>query len=330
MITNVIWVNKKPYNIQRVISIIKRKDHYRMASNSSSSSTDKEDVKVNGVAFMSALGKLIVVCTDIMKHYIQGGYVEGAELKSAEALAFHLSRYKKAYDRSRDTPACHTKLFEPVLRPLISRVIKEGIDSDEWIKKGNIEVQFASMANIRIAVSTIYSIASDISKIRKAELEGATEEEKSKAPELVWTDFIKLNLYRMLKALSRNESEMTSMSTCVVELEVNLDIGTPPDNTSGGAGSIDLSGMTNLINQVAPGMVPENLDTTQLFSPEGPIGGVVNNVMTMMNDPNSMEQIKKAFGGMMNNFVPQRPSTNNDSKPGVAPIEGGVSDIQVI
>lgn len=299
-----------------------------MASTSSKNTHTPVYHPPQNVALMTALGKLIDVCKLVLTHYVKGDYVEGVELTHAMGVQTRLEKYSQAYSKTRDASECHTGVFDKVYENNKKAIIEETLDNFDWLKKQNIVVEFIKGGTYNIHLSEIYNIANDIQVLRTSELLHLTDEEKKNVDELKWVNGIKLNLLRIFKTLAKTDEDVACITRKMVELEILLDIGTAP-TPEATPGQFDLSGVTGLINQVAPGLVPSDFNVNELLSPQGPMGGIFKNVMSMVNDPEGMEKIKNTFGGMMSNFnIPTTAPERKDE--GVAQIENGVADVKVV
>jgi len=206
----------------------------------------------------------------------------------------YLKKYVTVYNLEPRDLSIHEDYFLAIYRKH-RRNIQSGPTHDEWLRDGNVVIQFGSeltgkdrdkVKNIKVMLSTIYNTALKLQSDTETELDGLPEDQYSGHPELDYPESILLHLYRIFSKLAPSD-DIKILTPHLRSLENELNVspsGNPTNNLAGG-----LSGITSVLATLASSM------GVQIPSDQIPSENDLNNfMMTTMQNP----QVKNAVSNL--------------------------------
>lgn len=139
----------------------------------------------------------------------------------------YLNRYKSIYTATK--PSEHFGYFETLLEDK-RKFILNTLDNDDWLKNGNIVIQFGEgikglsdkCKDIKILLSNIYNCAIELQESAK-KLVSDLSDEYAQNRDLIRPSIILLHLMRIFYAICEEEDKKT-IGLIVTKLEIDLNI----------------------------------------------------------------------------------------------------------
>lgn len=218
----------------------------------------------------------------------------------------NLSRYISIYNNMK--PHEHYTYFEIVLAQNRNHILKT-LESDDWLRKGNIVIQFGmgtklakKTQNIKIELSEIFRIACNLQDDAVEATNGVDENMIAEIGglDLIRPQIILLHLFRIFYYLTEGPDK-GELGKIVTHLETELGVtkktvGAQPSYNEGGSESGGLSGLFNLATgmmnkmgyQPPPGLKPPS---------EGEISNVINTVFNNETTQNAIQSMFTSLQG---------------------------------
>lgn len=223
-----------------------------------------------------------------------------------------LEKYIKTYDRTK--PEEHIWYFKKIYESNCPAILR-GPEKDNWLKTGNIIIQFGEdvgrSTDIKIHLSIIYGTACKLQSDTKKSLAGLPNLDESE--ELMYPNLFLLHLYRIFYEIAETKGEKEQISSYINSLEKSTGNKNTKKESNDPLNGI-LGTVTDLMGQM--GMkLPEGQKLPSQDDLGKMLGSVMNNPQTKSLLGNMMQEMKecKNLGDVVNKLV------NNLGSVGVDP-----------
>jgi len=192
-----------------------------------------------------------------------------------------LNKYMKAYDLTE--PMDHLPYFMRVYQKNKIAILR-GYEDDNWLRDGNIIIRYGELegvrAELKLMLSAIYNIGLEIKKRVESNRKGLYKERPGECEELTYTQIFMLHLYRIFKEGLDNNKEKETLTKCINEIEMILNLNDGENNKANENGFGGLINMaTNLMStlNIKP---PEGVSMPKEEEVGAAIGSIFNNPQT--------------------------------------------------
>ncbi len=255
-------------------------------------------------------------------------YAVSANLGKVKKDITFLNRYKSIYIATK--PLEHFDYFETLLENQRENIFKT-LENDDWLKNGNIIIQFGEgikglsekCKDIKILLSNIYNCALDLQESAK-KLVSDLSDEYSQNRDLIRPSILLLHLMRIFYAICE-ENDRKPIGDIVTTLEVDLNIRVktvkPPQIFNGESSFEGIFNMAKTAMQAGGIELPDDIKAptndqfqevlTTLFTNDGTkslfqkfaaslkntddLGSTVQNLFQTAIDPETMKSIQSSL-----------------------------------
>lgn len=237
----------------------------------------------------------------LMKKIIKCHEARNLKLSSQRnPILTRLENYIKTYDKTE--PEDHVWHFQKIFsnnKPAILR----GPGRDNWIKNGNLVIQFGEdvgkpSQNIKIHLTSIYTISCKLRDELSSVLKGLPEQ----AEELTYPSLMLLHLYKIFHEISEDKETILGYIT-TLEKDTGIKNKTSKTSNSDPLGGL-LGTVTDLMGQMGV-KLPEGQKMPSQDELGKMLGSMMNNPQTKSLLGNVMQEMKecKSIGDVVNKLV---------------------------